>query len=133
MTVKEIVDKTTMNDVIDVVAKMSISIFYEDFPVFIDVYNEFKNSTEDKKKFSLTFFDGPYDFPYVMKVFPKGRREALVTTPKAIANCDIFDKTGKLSEVEMLTFLMLHFVALREAESPQEFLLKRFNTGFNIA
>lgn len=130
MTVKEIVDKTTMNDVIDVVAKMSISIFFEDFPVFIDVYNELKNSTEDKKKFSLAFFNGPDKFPSVVKVSPNGRREVLVTTPKKIAICDIFDKTETLSEVEMLTFLMLHFVALREAESPQEFLLKRFNTGF---
>lgn len=111
---------------------MNISIFFEDFKFFMDVYDELKNSTESKRKFSLAFFNGSYDFPYVMKVFPKGRCEALVATPKAIANCDVFDKTGKLSKLDMITYLILHFVALRQVEAPHDFLLKRFNVNFKI-
>ena len=130
MTVKEIVDKTTMDDVIDVVSEMNISTFFEDFQILMNVYDELKNSTEDKKKFSLAFINGSNKFPSVVKVNSKGRCEVLVTPLKKIANCEIFDKTETLSEVEMLALLMLHFVALREAELPQEFLLKRFNTGF---
>ena len=127
MTVKEIIEKTTINDVMDEVSRMNICTFYEDFKLFMEVYDDLKNSTERKRKFSLVFFNGPYDFPHAMKVSSNGRRQILVANAKSVANCDILDKTGKLSELEMLTYLIFHLVALLQAETPYDFLAKRHN------
>lgn len=125
MTVKEIIEQTTTTDLLYGIQKANITLFYEEFKLFMDVYEELKNSDKAKPKFSLAFFDGPFGFPHVLKVHSNGRRDILVPSAMFIANCDILDKTEKLSEIDMLTYLILHFVALLNMEKPYEFLARR--------
>lgn len=131
MKIKEILDTYTFEDIVKSIADMDICLFHDDYVKLTEVYDAMKASKSTKNsKDKIVIKRAPNNYPLATKELPSGKSKILICYCADVVNCELGNKTTeKMSDVTMLCYALLHFVALELREVPYEFLKARFEAN----
>ena len=131
MKIKEILDTNTFEDVVEAIADMDICLFHDDYVKLTEVYDAMKASKSTKNiKDKLVFRKAPNNYPMATRELPGGKAKILICSCADVVSCEVENKTNvKMNDVTMLSYVILHFVALELREVPYAFLRDRFEAS----
>ena len=121
MTIKEIIKTYTYNDIVNKLNDIDYLLCYEDVVLFRRVYEVLSMSTGISRKESIAFIRAG-NHPFAVMMDEKGEANHLVAIMSSIVNCEIYDDEGVLSDLEMLIYIIMHYMALETGEKPYVFL-----------
>lgn len=131
MKIKEMLDIYTFEDIVKAIGEMDICLFHEDYVKLTEVYDVMKASKSTKNsKDKIVIRRAPNHYPLAAKELPSGKAKILICYCADVMNCELENRTTeKMSDVTMLCYVLLHFVALELREVPYEFLKDRFEAN----
>ncbi len=116
MTIKEIINTYTFDSITNTLLEIDCMLNFEDLIMFKKIHDILSMSSGIKRNESIAFTRIANQPFAVMK--DEKNTKPLIAIISSIVNCEIYDEEGILSDSEMLVYLILHYIALKNGKMP---------------
>lgn len=122
MTVKNLLNTYSMDEILEFIDSQGYTMYFDELMMFKRVYDIFKESSGNQREESITFLRVSNGKPLAVMVDKNDEYIHLVARIPSIVNCEISDTENNMTDIEMLSYVILHYVALELGETPYIFL-----------
>ena len=122
MTIKNLLNTYSMDEILEFIDSQGYTMYFDELIMFKRVYDIFKDSSGNQREESIAFLRVSNGKPLAVMVDKKEEYCHLVARIPSIVNCQISDTESTMSDIEMLSYVILHYVALESGEIPYNFL-----------
>lgn len=117
MTIKEIINTYTFDDITKTLLELDCMLNFEDLIMFRTIHEILSMSSGIKRNESIAF-TRIGNQPFVVMKDENKNTKPLIAIISSIVNFEIYDEEGILSDSEMLVYLILHYIALENGKTP---------------
>ena len=122
MTIKNLLNTYSMDEILEFIDSQDYTMYFDELIMFKQVYDIFKESSGNQREESIAFLRASNGKPLAVMVDKNKEYNYLVARIPSIVNCEIRDTEETMSDIEMLSYVILHYVALELREKPSVFL-----------